>query len=196
MGLTLITPALTSPVSIEDARRQCRIHAGDATYDAELEGYIAAAVSYVESALNMALEPQTWRLMQDSFAGDIVLPLGPVIEIEEIAYTDTDGSPATVDPGDYLLRQLSDMRWEVSPVSSWPDGSAVQADFTVGYEGELDSATYTSGTPAALKQAVLLLIAHWFAHKSAVEVVSSGDLVSVPLAFDALIQPYKRLILA
>jgi len=38
-------------------------------------------------------------------------------------------------------------------------------------------------------------VGHWFSHKSAV-VVGTTELVSVPLAFDSLMQPYKRPVLA
>lgn len=200
MSLTLITPAITDPVTIEDARRQCRVHASDTTYDAELQGYLDAAVSHIEESLSIVLEPQTWRLTLDGFDGNIALPLGPVIEVDSISYDAGDVTFTVIDAADYSLRALPDARWEVVPIAAWPNAVSgmdkVIVDFTVGYEGELDSATYTSGVPADLKQAILLLVGHWFRNRQAVEIVSSGDLVSVPLAFDALVLPYRRAILA
>lgn len=199
MSLTLITPPVTAPVTLEAARRQCRIHSSDTTYDAELQGYLDAAVSHVEETLSIALEPQTWRLTLDGFDGNIALPLGPVIEIDSISYDAGDVTFTVIDAADYSLRALPDARWEVVPIAAWPNAVSgmdkVIVDFTVGYEGELDSATYTSGVPAGLRQAVLSLVGHWFAHKSAVA-VGSTELVSVPLTFEALVKPYKRPVLA
>lgn len=199
MGLTVITPALTECVTLEECRRQCRIHASDTTYDGELQGYLDAAVSHVGTIIDMALEPTTYRYTLDAFDGDISLPIGPVVSIDSVKHY-IDDVLTTIDDADYSLRQLSDMRSEIVPASAWPATDTgvdrVQVEFTAGFEGELDSATYTPAVPAAIRQAVLLLVGHWWRNRSAVEMVSSGDLVSVPLAFDALVQPYKRLIIA
>lgn len=199
MGLTVITPALTECVTVEECRRQCRIHSSDTSYDGELQAYLDAAVSHVGTITDMALEPTTYRYTLDAFDGNIALPIGPVIEIDSVKHY-VGEVLTTIDDEDYSLRQLSDMRSEIVPVSAWPATDTgvdrVQVEFTAGFEGELDSATYTPAVPAAIRQAILLLVGHWFRNKSAVEMVSSGDLVSVPLAFDALIQPYKRLIIA
>lgn len=196
MALTLITPAVTATVTLEDARRQCRIHSSDTTYDEELTGFIAAAVSHVETITSRALEPQTWLLSLEEFDGDIYLPLSPVLTVDEITYDDADEVETTLNTDDYRLIQMTDSRWRIAPTSAWPAGTNVRVEFTAGYEGELDSADYTSGVPAALKHAILLLISHWFRNRQAVEIVSSGDLVNVPLAFDALIAPYKPIVLA
>lgn len=199
MSLTLITPPVTEPVTLADARRQCRIHSSDTTYDAELQGYLDAAVSHVEETLSIALEPQTWRVTLDAFDGNIALPLGPAIEIDSVSYDAGDVTFTTIDAADYVLRRLSSLEAEIVPASSWPTAvtgmGKVIVDFTVGYEGELDSATYTSGVPAGLRQAILLLVGHWFKHKEAVA-IGTNDPVSLPLAFDALVQPYKRPVLA
>ena len=47
-----------------------------------------------------------------------------------------------------------------------------------------------AAVPAAIKQAMLLLIGHWFANREAVNV---GNIVTaMPLAVEALIAPYRR----
>lgn len=199
MGLTVITPALTECVTVEEARRQCRIHSADTSFDGELQGYLDAAVSHVGTITDMALEPVGYSYTLDAFDGNIELPIGPVIEIDSVKYY-LSSVLTTIASADYSLRQLSDMRAEIVPDTAWPTADAgvdqVVVEFTAGYEGELDSATYTPAVPAAIRQAILLLVGHWWRNRSAVEMVSSGDLVSVPLAFDALVAPYKRLIIA
>lgn len=45
----------------------------------------------------------------------------------------------------------------------------------------------------AIKIACLMLIAHWHANREAVAVVRGGGSVELPLAFGALLAPYRRL---
>lgn len=192
MSLTLITPPVTAPVSIEEARRQCRVHSSDTTYDAELHGYLNAAVSHVEETLSIALEPQTWRLTLDAFDSNITLPLGPVIEIDSISYDAGDVAFTPIEASDYALRRLSSLAAEIAPVSSWPTAlggmDKVIVDFTAGYEGELDSATYTSGVPAGLRQAILLYVRNLFE--------PFDDQAVFEKAFDGFLKPYVRPVLA
>lgn len=204
MGLIIATPPSTEPVSLAEAKRQCRVHTSDTTYDAEIQAYLNAAISHLDGpdgVLQRALEPQTWDLFLDEFSDTIELPLRPVISVDTILYYDTDGIQQGVNEDSYTVDLASESAWVVPNSDfSWPETqdsiNAVQIRFTAGYEGELDSGSYVSATPDAIRQAILLLVAHWFSHRSAVEMVSSGDLVNVPLAFDALVGPYKRLILA
>lgn len=204
MGLQIVTPPLTSPVSVVEARRQCRIHAEDATYDADLEAYIAAAVSHMDGpkgVLQRCLEPQTWDLTLDSFSDSIRLPLGPVLEVDEVKYYDEGGDEQTLDAEFYTVDLASSPQWLVLNDSySWPATlsavNAVRIRFTAGYRGELDSGSYVPAVPMALRQAILLLVGHWFAHREAVNVMSTGQIKEIPLAFDALVKPYKTVVFA
>jgi uncharacterized phiE125 gp8 family phage protein len=200
MGMTLITPPVTEPVLLADVKRQCRVHSSDTTYDAELQGYLTAAIAYLDGPngiLQIALEPQTWRYTLDGFDGNITLPTGPVVEIDSIKYY-IDDELETIDAADYVLRQIADYRSEVVPVVAWPATDTgtdrVQIDFTVGFVGDLDSESHVPEVPHAIRQAILLLVNHWFTHRSAIHVGST--VTEVPLAFDALLKPFKRIVLA
>jgi len=43
--------------------------------------------------------------------------------------------------------------------------------------------------PAPLRQAVVMLVAHWFEHRGAVGFDQAGDVA--PLGFEALVAPYR-----
>ena len=45
--------------------------------------------------------------------------------------------------------------------------------------------------PAPLRQAIMMLVAHWYEHRGAVGHDLAGDVP--PLGFDALIAPYRIL---
>lgn len=204
MGLSLVTPPLTMPISIEQARMQCRIHSSDTRYDTELEGYIAAATSYLDGKdgiLQRCLEPQTYDLLLDEFSDSIELPLGPVLEVVEVAYFDEAGDEQTIDEDAYTVDLASEPQWLVRNTSfTWPATlsavNAVRVRYTAGYLGELDSATYISAAPKSLQQAILLLVAHWFSAREAVNIMSTGQITSIPLAFEALVKPYKKAVFA
>lgn len=205
MGLVLITPPITAPVTLDEVKRQVRVHPSDTTYDVELQAYLDAAISFLDGKdgiLQIALEPQTYRYTLDAFGGAVnplALPIGPVISVGSVKYY-TGGALTTVDAEAYGVRAMADHRSDVMPVGQWPTADTginkVEVEFTAGFEGEMDSATYISAVPKSIRQAILLLVGHWWRNRSAVEIVSSGDLVDVPLAFEALVQPFKRIILA
>lgn len=202
MGMTLTTAPITSPVSIEEARAQCSIYENDASFDTLLQIYINAAVSHLDGyfgILQRALEPQGWTMTLDSFANGITIPFGPVIQITSIKYNDTEGDEQTIDAENYAL-DTSDDQIRVFPVSgySWPSTQAgvnqVSVEFDAGYEGETDSNGYQTGIPTAIKQALLLLIGHWFMNREAVSVGAAVN--EMPLAVESLLRPYKRTIFA
>lgn len=196
MGLVRIEPPETSPVSVEEARRQCRIVAGDTNFDGELETYIAAAVSHLEGPDGilggLCLEPQVWEYVVDSFTDAIQIPLRPVISIDSIAYLDADGVSQALDAENFTTDLSSSSAWVVRNSSAgWPttlDGiNAVRVRFTAGFE---ETEAGDSGVPAALKQSILLLVGWWFSQRESGVI---GQTVStVPLAFDALTSPYRR----
>lgn len=195
MGLTLTTPALTSPVSIEDGRRQCRIHASDTRYDADLTEIIADAVAHVERDVSLVFEPAGFLYTLDAFDGDIILPVGPLISVESVKYYDADDVLQTIDPSAYTV-VLTDRK--IVATDGWPGTASglekVEVDFTAGYEGELDSATYISATPRPLRRAILLLVGHWFAHREAVGIGITSD--AIKLAYEDLVATYKQPVIA
>ncbi|MCW1431398.1 head-tail connector protein [Novosphingobium sp. JCM 18896] len=197
MGLKLITPPTTSPVSLDDAKRQVRVHTSDNTFNAELQAYIDAATNHLDGPngiLDRVLEPQVWELTLDAFTDSIEIPLRPVISVESIKYSDADGAEQTLNPDAYTVDLSSSTAWVVrNSAESYPqtvDGiNAVRVRFTAGYA----LSGSESGVPAALKQAILLLVGHFFENKAAVSV---GNPTEVPLAFNALVMPYRRLAIA
>lgn len=155
MGLVLITPAAASPVTLAEAKTHCRVDGSDE--DTLITGLIAAATNYVEQYTGRAIGAQTWRLTQDTFSDNILLPMGPVQSISSVQYYDTAGVLQTVASSVYTLDADSDPAWLVRNANeAWPatlNGiNAVRVTYVTGY----------ATIPAAVKQAILLLIADWY----------------------------------
>ncbi len=126
--------------------------------------------------------------------GDIILPMGPVVELDDngdpltsIAYTDTNGDDQTLTLGtDYAvsagrfparLSLLGTTLWPLTVVSP----NAVRVDFTAG-RGES-----ASDVPAPLRQGILMLIGHWYERR---ELVVMGRSAPTPLALEWLLGPF------
>ncbi|MBV5268973.1 MAG: phage head-tail connector protein, partial [Afipia sp.] len=164
-----------------------------------LNGLIDAATSYLDGwtgILGRCLVEQTWRQDFNDFRSCLRLPLFPVISVASVKYTDTDGVEQTIADPDYSLRN-DDLGAYVEFVSTYSfpslnaEGSSVRAEYVAGYANGGTSPNFTSTVPAAIKQAIMLMIRQWFDNPSATNV---GNIVSpMPFAVDALLAPYRRI---
>lgn len=191
MGLTLVSAPASTPVSLAEMKAHCRIHADDTTYDTELQIYLDAAVSHLDGKdgiLQQCIVTQTWDLTLDAFSDNIEIPLAPLQSVSSVKYYDAAGDLQTLSSDYYTVDTSSLTQWVVRNSSyTYPtllEGvNTVIIRFVAGY----------ATVPDALKQAILLLGGHWFAHR---EAVSGAAMMDVPKAVDCLVAPYKRLIVA
>lgn len=180
MSLTLITPPIDPVVSVDEIKATARVlHADE---DVFLTQLVAAAVSHLDGyngVLGLCLAAQTWELTYDVFpCGALKLPLGPVMSIFSVSYLDAAGVLQVMNPVEYQVDTTDGEGWVV-PVADWPaTGSFVNAArirFIAGH----------TVVPPALKVAVRMLAAHWYANREGQGVF--------PPAVDALIQPFRKL---
>lgn len=191
MKLKRITPPAELVVSLAEAKAHLRVEHADE--DAYIQSLVHAAISHLDGwsgTLGRCLVEQTWEVTLDAFpVGAIHLPLGDVIAVVSVTYDDTAGDEQTVPPADYLLDNRSLDGWVV-PVSgvSWPDTldavNAVRVRYTAGYGAA------AAAVPAAIKHAILMLVAHWYANR---EAVTAGGASALPMAVDALTHPFRVL---
>jgi uncharacterized phiE125 gp8 family phage protein len=180
--MKLITPP-QPPCTLAEAKAQCRVT--NSEEDELIEHYMAAAVSHIdgpEGLMRKAVMPQTWEKAFDAFpSSEIKLPLMPVISVDWVRYTDADGAEQTVSDSDYEVDTYSDFGWIV-PTASWPSTmatiNAVRVRWTAG----------ATEVPVAFKQAVLLMVSHYFDHR--------GSDAETPPAVHHLIDRVKRVVFA
>ncbi|MCC6426278.1 MAG: phage head-tail connector protein [Phycisphaerales bacterium] len=174
MKYVVTSAPASSPVSLAEAKTHCRVDIDDD--DALLASLIAAATDVVEKRCQRALITQTLRLSLDEFPRDkcgvvqpILLPRPRLQSITSIAYTDSAGDAQTLDSADY---QLDD---QVEPAEIWP---AVGESWPDTQEGKINAVqiTYVAGygdaaaVPDGLKQAIKLLVGHWYENRETVVV--------------------------
>ncbi|ADJ24768.1 phiE125 gp8 hypothetical protein [Hyphomicrobium denitrificans ATCC 51888] len=176
----------SDPVTLAEAKAQMRVlHSNE---DALIERIISAASRHVENRIGRNLVKRTVTYKREGFPRGgvpVVLPRPPVISITSITFVDPKGDTITLSPNDYFLAASLIEYW-VLPKTAWPLAARGIPSVTIVYEsgyGAMDS-----DVPEDLRHAVLLLVQHFYAHRSA---VMEGPAVVTPMAVDALIEPHK-----
>ena len=158
--------------------------------DAYLEACIAAATDHVDGKdgwLGRALGTQTWDLVLDEFPSEgIRIPLPPMQSVTYLRYVSPDtGLEVTLTENtDYLVDVYSEPGWIMPGANGWPaimdTINAVRVRFVAGYEA----------VPPAIKQAVMLLAAHYYENRESV--VLDVKPTVLPQAVDALLYPRRN----
>ena len=155
--------------------------------DALITSLGVAARTYVETRTNHILCGRAFYLEANAFPPDgneIVFPIAPVTAIASVAYVDGAQTVQTL-AATYRLQSniipsklrtaLTDSAW---PVTGYAD-DAVRITATVGYAN-------AAAVPSQAKQAILLLVGHWYENR---EAVVNGTISSdVKMTVEALIR--------
>lgn len=164
--LKLKTAPAAFPVSVEEARTQCRVDSNDE--DQLLQIYIEAATAHLDGytgTLGRALITQTWEMFLDAFEdGSLTIPLAPIISVTSVEYM-VDGTYTTwASSGNYTSSVVAPFG-VITPVNDWPEPdeitNAVRVTFTAGY-----GATAAS-VPAPIRAAILIMVADMYENRSA-----------------------------
>lgn len=188
----LASPPEVTPVTLEDAKRRVRRIEDDD--NDEIEMLIAAVVSHLEGVdgiLGRALITQDWTDTFDGFprSDRLDLRLAPVQSIVSIEYIDANGAEATLSPSKFKLHSdASGCFVRLSSKAAWPAtddrDDAVKVTYRAGY-GDAPA-----DVPAAIRLAILDLVAHRFGNRGAILVGLSA--VEIPRSVAADLAPYKR----
>lgn len=185
-----VTPPSATPLALADVKAHLNID-----FDADdtlLGALIQAATDHLDGwsgVLGRCLVTQTWRQSFEEFTGRTLrLPFPGAASITSVTYQDADDATQTVAPESYALKEdalgaylFFAESFTVPETFYRPD--AVSVTFTAGY-GAADA------VPQAIKQAMLLLIGHWYENREAVNI---GNIpTEIPMAMNALIAPYRR----
>ncbi len=189
MTAALITGPALEPVSLTDVKAHLRLDTDDE--DALLTAALVSARVHVEVATRRLLIEQTWRIYLDAWPRKRIvrLPVAPVISVDSVTVYDADGTPQVVDPDDYDADVIAIPARLVmaitAPVTVGRTVNGIEIDVTAGYGPS------SVDVPGPLRQAILMLVAHWYEHRGAV----GHDLAVLvaPLGFEALIAPYRVL---
>lgn len=188
MTLVLIAGPAEEPVTLAETRAYLRL---DGTQeDALVTALTAAARTMLEAETRRAFVTQSWRLLLDAWpAGGVEIPLAPVRAVTAIALVNGEGAQVPVDPALYEADiHAEPPRIVPGCASIWPPPLRRVAGIAIEFEAGYGAA---QAVPAPLKQALLMLVAHWFENRA--PVAFGGGVSELPMAAAALIAPYRRL---
>lgn len=185
-------------VTLEEAKRHLIVDFDDD--DELIRSLLLAATSWIDGPtgwLGCALGVQTLELRVDDFYSlacqqDVIpLPYPPILEIISITYRDPEGVSVVMPDGDYepTLGGVRPFR------DGWPsaEGTAesVLIRYKVGWQKQdpADPAKLVPDVPQAIRTAIMMLVAQWYAVREAA--TTEGSVNKMPFAVEALLQPYR-----
>ena len=169
MAVTVVTPPTEEPLTAAEAKAQTNLtHDDDNLLFVRL---ITTSRLWIEQTWNRALVTQTLRVKLDEFPcgrDPFYVPRPPLIAVSSISYVDVAGTTQTWAAANYQV-DADGLPGRIVPAYNtvWPTArtgqiNSVTFNYTAGF-----GATAAS-VPAGYKQAMCLLIAHWYRYRSAV----------------------------
>lgn len=186
MTVVVITPP-SAVVSLEQAKKHCKVELSETYDDVLISAYIDAATAWLDGPsgwLGRALGMQILELQLCEWPSNpVTLPFPPTIEVLSIAYVDPDGAEQTLDVPDPLW-------FENMPAVRGRPGD-VKIRYRAGYATVAagEPPVWTNAAPAPIEVAMLMLVAHWYENREAVQIDSTA--VELPFAVEALLSPYR-----
>lgn len=190
MSLTIVTPPAEEPVTLTEAKNHLRVDLSDD--DSLISALIVAAREHAEAITRRAFITQTLKLSLDAFPannGPIYVPMPPLQSVNSLKYFDTDGMEQTLTEGtDFLVDNESEPgRITPAPDTGWPATqnrpNAVSVEFVAGF-GD------ASKVPQGIKQAILLMVGHWYENREAVT-MQGNNAGELPMAVDSLLMMHR-----
>ncbi|MCH9806763.1 MAG: head-tail connector protein [Alphaproteobacteria bacterium] len=187
MSLQMTSGPAIEPITLAEAKAHLRV---DGTEEDQLiSSLILTSRLHIEAALGLALITQAWKLLLDKWpkTAEVRIRLRPLQSVSEVKVYDTDGQAAIVPPEHYISDTTGNPGRLVPARQGWPQpgrrANGIEIAFTAGYgDAETD-------VPAPIRQALLLLVAHWYEHRDPVEIGTPG--VAIPAAVSRLLKPYR-----
>ncbi len=182
------------PVSLAEAKLQCRIAEADASRDDLLTQAIWDAAASIETLTGSRLSACTVQLVLDRFpdcSKPIDLGIYPVRTVTFVEYDDENGTEFTLNSGtdvDYW-EDLSGLYPRISPTNGWPatqygKPGSVRIVLAVGY---------SSSPPRDLCRAVLIRVAEYFENTG--ESITGTINVRTETTVKALTDSWRRRVL-
>jgi hypothetical protein len=208
LSLQLVTPPVAEPVTLAQAKSQCRVDFSDD--DALFAVYITAARQYCERYTHRAFFNQTWMRTLDFFPlswGEetlnpaarsdypfffwdrltIDIPRASLVSVTSITYVDGTGETQTLPSTAYNV-DITSIPGRIAPSwgNIWPETpnyvpGNVKITFVAGSFGD---GVEVNNCPQTVVMAILLLVSHWYEHR---EDVSELNLKNMPLGVNALL---------
>lgn len=185
------TPVPDAALPVDAFKAHLRLGTGfeeSTVQDAVVRSFLHAAMAAIEARTGKALITRRFGLTLDFWreADAQVLSVAPVVQVASVTLIARDGSQSPVDPAAYWLeRDGMRPRLRATGVSlpRIPPNGSVAISFDAGFGPEW------SAVPADLRQAVLMLAAHYYEYRN--DTALSGG--CMPFGVSSLIERYRKI---
>lgn len=190
-AVSVITEPEREPISLDEAKSHLRVPLSD--QDGNIDRiYIPAARRRVEAETNRQLITATLELSLNRFpmgSAPICVPRCPMQSVTSITYRDTTGAEQVLDPSKYHVDPASEPGL-IHPVfgSPWPAVRQRSAPSTVAVRFVAGYGATGASIPAGIREAMLLLIGHYYYHREDVVVGTISS--ALPRAVTDLLGSY------
>lgn len=182
MAISVLTAPAAEPVTVEDARKHCRIDADIDEFDWLLELLIQSAREVAEHETGRALIDRQLRLVSPVACRIEVRPC-PVKSIDAVALIAEDGTATVLANADYRLDTTN-----LIPVlhikAALGSAVSVRTDFTAGY------GVAPEAVPAAIRRWIFMHVSTHFENREAVMVGSAVTAMPTPF-IDGQLDPFR-----
>lgn len=188
-GLTLLVPPAAEPVTRDEAKAHLRVT--DTAEDALIDRLIAVARAAAEAHTGRAFVTQSFRLARDDWPDKLCLPLPcpPLLAINDVRLYDAEGNASIWDASSYTVdTRFTPGRLCLRSGWTWPVPGRAQGGIEIDFHAGFGAAA--SDVPVAIRQAVLMLVAHLYENR---EAVAGEAAVEIPSGAAALLAPYRVL---
>lgn len=187
-GLAQTVAPTVEPLTLPEVKRHLRIdHTDDDVY---LTDYlIPAAREYVEDETERQLITATWALKLPCFPGagePLKLPKPNLQAVSSITYYTDDVSTTLSSTAYSVLATEQPGVVEESTLDNWPDTDTRRDAVTVTYTAGYGAAS--SSVPLKIKQAMFLLIGHWYEHREAADLTVAKQ---IEFGVSSLLKKYQ-----
>ena len=189
MSLVMTSGPALEPLSLAEAKAHLRI---DQTLeDALIQSLIITSRLHIEAALGLALITQSWLFFVDRWpkAQRLVMPIRPIQAVASVRLWNIDGTSVTLPPSAFFLDGQglpARLVWQGSSPLADPGRTVngIEVAFTAGFGAA------PTDVPATIRQALLLLVAHWYENREPVEIGAEHN--AIPAMVSDLLLPYRR----
>jgi uncharacterized phiE125 gp8 family phage protein len=187
MPSILLTAPAVEPLTLAEAKAYLRVETPDD--DDLIAALIAGARIHVEAETRRALITQSWRLSRDAWPPDgrlAVLP-APLQTMTAVRVYDESNVSHALDTQTFV----PDLAGSALVFAPWalpmPGRSAagIELEVVCGYGGA------AADVPEPLRQAIRLLVGHWYENRGVVAI--GHETAVLPVTVAALLAPYRVL---
>jgi len=187
-SILLAGPAI-EPVSLAEAKAFLRVEHDDD--DDVISALIAAARLYVEAQTRRALITQSWRLVLDNWpqSGRIEVRPAPLRTLAAARVYTGLSTTQTVNVAAFVVETAGSALIFAPNFGPWTlpqparTAAGIELDVTAGYgDAAIDA-------PEPLRQAIRLLIAHWYENRGLA--TTGANYALLPATVPALLAPYR-----